>query len=95
MELDKEPVSCFEEDNAYKYDSARKGTSALESAEDRSFELELAVASNKVTYQLMWDIKIFFDSVDIGMLIKAAVKYKFPLMQLAMSLLVHTMPLAG
>ena len=92
MELDNEEVAEYERTNAYRGDSATAGASAVRAAEDRALEAELANFEGQQTITLLWDIKKFFDSIDISKLIEEAEATGFPLRQLALSLAVHLAP---
>ena len=92
MEMDNEEVAEFEAKNAYQNDSAAAGASAVAAAEDRAVEAELARLSGLVTISTLWDLRKFFDSIDIEVLIQLARDLGFPLKQLAVSLIVHQAP---
>ena len=65
MQMDAELVDEYEVTNAYYRDSAKKGASALTSAEDRALMAELASLKGLSTYTLLWDISKFFDSMNV------------------------------
>ena len=92
MELDNEEVAEYERKNAFHGDSATAGASAVRAAEDRALRAELESIEGKETATFLWDLKQFFDSLDICILVKEAEETGFPLQQLALSLAVHLAP---
>ena len=92
MELDNAEVAAFEQANAYVHDSAKAGASAVAAADDRALAAELAKLEGMHSLTTLWDLKKFFDSIDIPTLIELAEDLGFPLQQLAMSLIVHQAP---
>ena len=92
MQLDNEQMEAFEAREAFENDSAKAGASAVDAAEDRALEAEIAAAEGKHTMVLLWDIKKFFDSIDIPILFQKAEELGFPLKQLVMSMIVHQAP---
>ena len=92
MQLDNEDIAEFDSANAYKRDSAKAGSSAIDAAEDRGWLAELARLQGRTTIGLLWDIQQIFDSTDIPTLISEAMILLYPLKQLALSLTVHTAP---
>jgi hypothetical protein len=92
MQLDNDSMQEFENRVAYSKDSAKAGASAVDAAEDRALEAEIAAASGKQTIVLLWDIKKFFDSIDIPILFEKARQMGFPLRQLLLSVIVHQSP---
>ena len=89
MEMDNEEVAQFEAANAFDNDSAKAGASAVSAAEDRALEAELERLEGRFTISALWDIKIFFDSIDVIELIRLSRKHGFPLRQLALSMVIH------
>ena len=49
MQLDNDEIEAFEKVNAFKNDSAKAGSSAIEAAEDRAWLAELAKLKGKST----------------------------------------------
>lgn len=92
MQLDHAPMDGYKSKNAFIIDSAKKGASAVTSAEDRASMAELAHLSGMRTYTLLWDISKFFDSIQLPSLIAEAKATHFPVHQLALSLTVHSAP---
>ena len=92
MTLDHDRIDTYSQSHAYCRDSARKGQSALSSAEDRAFDAEVAVLSGQITHQILWDVDFFFDSIDIPTLISITKHFHFPMWELALTLLVHQAP---
>ena len=92
MELDKEEVKEFEAANAYVNDSASTGSSATHAAEERALAAELAQLEGLFSFMILWDMKKFFDSIDIATLIGEAARVGFPKLQLILSLVVHHAP---
>ena len=86
MELDNEEVAAYEKLNACHGNSATAGASAVSAAEDRAMAAELETAEGKKIITMLWDIKKFFDSINISVLIEEAKATGFPLRQLALSL---------
>ena len=78
MELDNDEVAAFEAANAYEYDSATAGASAVAAAEDRALAAELARVEGNHSLSTLWDLKKFFDSIDIPTLIQLAGDFGFP-----------------
>ena len=92
MQLDNDQMEVFEAREAFENDSAKAGASAVDAAENRALEAEIAQAEGKFTMVLLWDIKKFFDSIDIPILFQKAGELGFPLKQLVMSMIVHQAP---
>ena len=92
MELDKEEVKLFEKQNAFENDSATKGASAVHAAEERALAAELSRLEGFFSLMLLWDLQNFFDSIDVKTLFAEAAEVGFPLLQLALSMLVHQAP---
>ena len=92
MELDNDEVAAFEAANAFEHDSAAKGASAVAAAEDRAMEVELARLEGQHTLSTLLDLKKFFDSIDIAILIQLAKDLGFPMKQLALSLVIRQAP---
>ena len=74
MELDNEEVAEYERQNAFHGDSATAGSSAVRAAEDRALMAELETIEGKKTVTFLWDLKKFFDSINIPMLVIEAEK---------------------
>ena len=72
MEVGNLSMNEFESKVAFVDDSAKSGASAVLAAEDRAFEAELAAMSGHVTLQMLWDIKKFFDSLGIEVVLQEA-----------------------
>ena len=66
MQLDHDNLSECERANAYQGDSARRGASAVDSAEDRALEIELAKFDGKLVCQLLWNLEKFFGKDHLG-----------------------------
>ena len=92
MELDSLEVKEFEAANAFANDSAKKGASALLAVEERSLEAELAQLHGNSSFMILWDLKKFFDSIDVKTLFAEAARVGFPLLQLTLSMVVHHAP---
>ena len=75
-----------------KNDFAATGSSAITAAEQRALEAELARNEGKQVMMVLWDLKKFFDSINIEVLFKEAVALNFPFKQLILSMLVHQAP---
>ena len=60
VELDKEEVKLFEQQNAFENDSATKGASAVHAAEERALAAELSRLEGFFSLMLLWDLQIFF-----------------------------------
>ena len=67
MELDNDKVAEYERSNAFAGDSATAGASAVKAAEDRAMLAELESSEGRLTVTLLWDLKKFFDSINIPM----------------------------
>jgi hypothetical protein len=59
---------------------------------DRALLAELEASEGRQTVTILWDLKKFFDSINIQILVDEAEKTGFPLKQLALSLAVHLAP---
>lgn len=92
MELDKEEVKRIESQNAFVNDSATKGASAITASEERAFAAELSQLEGFFSFMLLWDLQEFFDSIDIKTLVAEAARVSFPMLQLALSMIVHRAP---
>ena len=66
--------------------------SAVAAAEDRALEAEVARFMGMTTMTTLWDLKKFFDSINIRVLVELAMELGFPVKQLAFSLVVHQAP---
>ena len=53
---------------------------------------EVAKSEDLYTLNILWDMKKFFDSLDIFILIQEALFLEFPLLQLTLSLIIHHAP---
>jgi hypothetical protein len=92
MELDDQRLVEFEEKNAYKNDSARRGASSVAAAEERALEAEVKALLGQKTCTLLWDFTNLFDSIDVPILIREAKAVGFPLAELALTLTAHIAP---
>ena len=92
MELDNAEVAKFEKDNAFEFDSAKAGASAVTAAEDRALETELATMEGKHIMVVLWDLMKFFDTINVEILFQEVAKVGFPLRQLLLSTVVHHSP---
>ena len=92
MELDNDEVAEYESRNAFHGESATAGASAVRAAEDRALLAELEAREGQQTVTLLWDLKKFFDSINIPKLVEEAEETGFPIKQLALSLAVHLAP---
>ena len=64
-EMDNEDTANFSAKNIYHNDSARKGQSCLTSVEKKALAAEMSAKHWLRTHFMLWDIKKFFDSVNI------------------------------
>ncbi len=69
MELDNEEVAEYEKANAFHGDSATAGASAVRAAEDRALLAETSASEGLQAVTLLWDLKKFFDSINIQKLV--------------------------
>ena len=92
MELDNEELEESEKTNAFRNDSAKAGASAAIAAEDRALEAELARADQQDTLTMLYDMKKFFDSLNVAKLFELANDCPFPSKQLVLSMIVHHAP---
>ena len=92
MELDNDEVAEYERKNAFHGDSATAGASAVRAAEDRALRADQESIEGQETATFLWDLRQFFDSLDICILVEEAEETWFPLKQLALSLAVHLAP---
>jgi len=92
MQLDNEELEAFEADNAFANDSAKAGASAVIAAEDRALEAEIAHDEGYQTLTMLFDMKKFFDSLDVATLFRMAKRCGFPSKQLVLSMTVHHAP---
>ena len=74
------------------YDSAGKGSSALESALIRNMLAELAHWNNEYSAAILHDFEKFFDTIDIPILLNQAIKNQFPATELSLALQQHLAP---
>ena len=65
MELDNEELQAFEATHAFVNDSAKAGASGVIAAEDRALEVEMAHDEGYHTLTMLYDMKKFFDSINI------------------------------
>ena len=77
MELDNEEVAEYERINAFRGDSAKAGASAVKAAEDRALLAEFEASEGRQTVTILWDLKKFFDSINIPILVEEAEKRAF------------------
>ena len=59
MELDDNRLKDFEKKEAFCNDSARAGASALQTAEERALDLELAQLQDRSSCNMLWVFSIF------------------------------------
>ena len=78
MQLDNEELEAFEADNAFANDSAKAGASAVIAAEDRALEAEIAHDEGYQTLTMLFDMKNFFESLDVATLFRMAKRCGFP-----------------
>ena len=74
------------------YDSAGKGSSALESALIRNMLAELAHWSNEYSAAILHDFEKIFDTIDIPILLDQAIRNHFPATELFLALQQHLAP---
>ena len=91
MELDNEELEQFERTNAFVNDSAKAGASGTIATEDRALEAEMAHDAGCHTLTMLYDMKKFFDSINISKLFELAAACLFPL-KLVLSMVVHHAP---
>jgi len=92
MELDNEELEDFEATHAFVNDSANAGASGIIAAEDRALEAEMAHDQGYHTLTMLYDMKKFFDSINVSKLFEHAAQFFFPLKQLVLSMTVHHAP---
>ena len=92
MELDNEELEELEKTNAFVNVSAKAGASGTINAEDRALEAEMAHDAGYHTLTMLYDMKTFFDSINISKLFELAAACLFPLKQLVLSMVVHHAP---
>ena len=85
-------ISTWEIGNLQSYDSARKGSSSLDSALLRNMQAEIAHFLKHHSAAVFNDYHTFFDSIDIQKLILEAMETGFPLAELALALQQHLAP---
>ena len=92
MAMDNKRLKNYGEKEAYKYDSAKAGADCTSAANDRALEAETLAIMGRPICSILWDFKIFFDFIDIEILIQEAAATNFPMEELALSLTVHQAP---
>ena len=65
MELDNDELAAFEASHAFENDSAKAGASGTIAAEDRALEAEMAHDEGYHTLTMLYDMKKFFDSINV------------------------------
>ena len=74
------------------WDSAIRGSSSLRAQLARSLELELAHAEGLFTAHFLWDIRKFYDSIKLKVLIPRLIDLNYPGVLLSIGLLIHKAP---
>ena len=77
MELDNEELEAFEATHAFVNDSAKAGASGIIAAEDRALEAEMAHDQGYHTLTMLYDMKKFFDSINVSKLFEHAAQFSF------------------
>ena len=80
------------EQTADPWDDAVPGSSALIQALRRAFHDEAATANRVCAASNLWDVKEFFDSLDMLKILQAAKEYNFPPVELVLLFLEHLAP---
>ncbi len=73
-------------------DSALPGRSPHAETAWRHLTMEQAVLRGKAVGQLLWDVKQFFDSLDVPLVIERSERLHFPVDQLALGMQAHRAP---
>ncbi len=74
------------EENQKKWDAAVKGKSAVRAALQELLMDEIAQCENTNRATIAWDLEKFYDSISIKRLVEAAIKHKYPGVQLVLGL---------
>ena len=85
-------VVKWELDNPRDYDSAQRGSSALQSALYKSLMAEMAHFNHQESIMLLADYEKFVDTVDLPLLIQSFIDTGYPLHQANMSIQQHIAP---
>ena len=85
-------LSDWIDQTADPWDDAVKGSSALRHALRRAFLDESADALQVHTASALWDVKEFFDSLDLLKIIRAAEEYDFPPTEMVLLFIEHMAP---
>ena len=68
----------WDKDHAGFWDDAVRGSSALMAAIKRNISREARVALGISGAQILWDFEKFFDDMEVGILVMAALRYGYP-----------------
>ena len=81
-------------DNILIHDTAQKGSSALLAALMRNLDAEIAAALGLASGGFFFDYVIFFDHLDISLLLASCVKLQLPPRDIYLTILQHMAPRA-
>ena len=82
-------VRDWDSDRAQFWDSAIKGASAEQAGTLRKLIEEIAVLCGRTTISIFWDVKKFYDSIDIAKMIQYCIKKDYNIHIAAIDLQVH------
>eukprot|EP00973_Karenia_brevis_P070762 9836034-Karenia_brevis.AAC.1 len=67
------------------WDTAKEGSSALQAAFDRASRDEIAYWEGRQACSILWDLKKFYDSIDIFKMMEHASAMRYPMVPLVMA----------
>ena len=88
----KPDIDQWEAENAREYLACSKGRGALDAVWKRSILAEYAVNSHTCALALLWDLKSFFDTIDLDLLRERAQQVNFPAVLVNLAIATYKTP---